>query len=118
MPEWTADTNIRLRRGDPAHEMFPVATRAVEGSLTSDEIYLLPQIVTEFWRVATAAASQRGGFGWDTAKADLKVQQQVYDARIVAAMLADNITHLITFNKDGFQRDTAWGITAVHPDEM
>lgn len=111
-------------------------------------VFLLPQVVTEFWRVATSAGSQRGGFGWDVVKADLKVQQlefdfpmkydnfdvyakwralvrivgvsgaQVYDARIAAAMLAHNIIHLLTFNTDDFQRYAAWGITAVHPRDV
>jgi predicted nucleic acid-binding protein len=148
MINWAVDTNIWLRSSDPGHEMFPRATRAVERILASDEIYLLPQIVTEFWRVATATASQRGGFGWDITKADLKVQQlefdfpirydnaevylkwralvrlvgvsgaQVYDARIVAAMLTHNISHILTFNTDDFQRYSSWGITAVHPDAL
>jgi predicted nucleic acid-binding protein len=148
MLDWTADTNIWLRSSDPAHEMFPAATGAVERILETDEIYLLPQIVTEFWRVATATGSQRGGFGWDVVKADLKIQQlesdfpikhdnadvyaqwralvrlvgvsgaQVYDARIVAAMLAHNITRLLTFNTEDFRRYAAWGITVVHPSEV
>jgi len=148
MPDWTADTNIWLRSSDPGHEMFPAAVGAVERILETDEIYLLPQVITEFWRVATSTGSQRGGFGWDVVKADLKVQQlefdfpmkydnadvyakwralvrligvsgaQVYDARIAAAMLAHNITHLLTFNTDDFQRYAPWGITAVHPSAV
>ena len=148
MIDWTADTNIWLRSSDPDHEMFLAATGAVERILQADEIYLLPQIVMEFWRVATATGSQRGGFGWDGVKADLKVQQlefdfllkydnaevyakwrtlvrtggvsgaQVYDARIVAAMLAHNITHILTFNEDDFRRYASWGITAVNPNDM
>jgi len=148
MPDWTADTNIWLRSSDPDHEMFPAATGAVERILGTEEIYLLPQIVMEFWRVATATGSQRGGFGWDVVKADLKVQQlefdfpmkydnaevyakwralvrivgvsgaQVYDARIAAAMLAHNITHILTFNTDDFNRYASWGITAVNPNDV
>ncbi|WP_246605349.1 type II toxin-antitoxin system VapC family toxin [Sphaerospermopsis torques-reginae] len=30
--------------------------------------------------------------------------KQVHDARLVAAMLAHNITHLLTFNVDDFRR--------------
>lgn len=148
MPDWTADTNIWLRSNDPEHEMFPAVTGAVERILETEEIYLLPQIVMEFWRVATASGSQRGGFGWDVVKADLKVQQlefdfpmkydnaevyarwralvrivgvsgaQVYDARIAAAMLAHNITHILTFNTDDFKRYVSWGITAVNPNDV
>ncbi len=148
MPDWTADTNIWLRSSDPDHEMFPTATGAVERVLETDDIFLLPQIVTEFWRVATATASQRGGFGWDITKADLKVTQleldfpvkydsaqvythwralvtgagvygaQVYDARIAAAMLAHGITHLLTFNTDDFKRYAPSGIVAVNPNDL
>ena len=148
MSDWTADTNIWLRSSDPNHEMFPAATSAVERILAAEEIYLLPQILTEFWRVATATHSQRGGFGWNIAKADIKVQQleldfpikhdnatvyarwralvrlvgvsgaQVYDARIAAAMLAHNITHILTFNDDDFERYASWGIKAIHPNDI
>ena len=147
MPDWTADTNIWLRSSDP-DEMFPAATGAVERILETEEIYLLPQTVMEFWHVATATGSQRGGFGWDVVKADLKVQQlefdfpmkydnaevyarwrglvrivgvsgaQVYDARIVADMLAHNVTHILTFNTDDFKRYASWGITAINPNDV
>ena len=148
MLDWTADTNIWLRSSDPDHEMFPAAADAVEHILEADEIYLLPQIVTEFWRVATSPGSQRGGFGWDVVKADLKVQQmefdfpmkydnaevyakwralvrivgvsgaQVYDARIVAAMLAHNLTHILTFNENDFKRYAPYGIIAINPNDI
>lgn len=148
MIDWLADTNIWLRSSEPAHPMYPAATNAVERVLRTDEIYLVPQTVTEFWRVATSPGSARGGFGWDVLKADLKVQQlefdfplkgdtievyrkwralvrlvgvsgaEVYDARLVAAMLTHGMTHILTFNVDDFKRYADQGIVAVHPNDV
>lgn len=104
--------------------------------------------MTEYWRVTTATASQRGGFGWDPARADQEVQSleaafpmkedvpqvyghwrslvlaagvtgaSVYDACLVAAMLAHDIRHILTFNVDDFRRYASWGITAAHPADV
>jgi predicted nucleic acid-binding protein len=40
----------------------------------------------------------------------------VYDTRLVAVMLVYGLTHLLTFNTDGFRRFTE--ITVVHPSEL
>jgi predicted nucleic acid-binding protein len=42
--------------------------------------------------------------------------KQVYDARIVAAMLVHNLTHLLTFNDGDFKRFTE--ITVVNPRDV
>ena len=40
---------------------------------------------------------------------------QVYDARLAAAMLAHNVTHILTFNTSDFARYAPEGIVAVDP---
>ena len=40
---------------------------------------------------------------------------QVHDARLVAAMIAHNVTHILTFNVTDFARYTDEGIEAVNP---
>lgn len=42
---------------------------------------------------------------------------KVHDARLVAAMLAHGLTHILTFNVKDFQRYVPLGITVVHPDD-
>lgn len=146
MIDWLADTNLWLRSSEPPHPMFGQAKSAVRKVVgLGDRLHLVPQIVTEYWRVATSAASQRGGFGWDPARADAEVRKlealypiipdtpavfdwwrslvvgadvrgaSVYDARLAAAMLAHGWTHILTFNVDGFRRYASWGIIPVHP---
>lgn len=91
---------------------------------------------------------QRGGFGWTVTEADLKIQQleldfpikydnaevyrkwqavvltlgvtgiHVHDARLVAAMLAHGLTHILTFNVKDFQRYIPLGIVVVHPNDV
>lgn len=143
------DSNIWLRSSEPAHPMYPLATRSV-ATLPGqqNEIYLVPQVVTEYWRVVTGASSARGGLGWAPEKAHQEVQRleldfpllpdtpavyqhwrqivhsvgvsgaQVYDARLVAAMLAHGLTHILTFNTDDFRRYEHLGITLLHPQDV
>lgn len=98
--------------------------------------------------VTSPLDKERGGFGWDVTTADLKVQQlefdfpmkydnaevyrkwralvlslgitgvKVHDARLVAAMLAHGLTHILTFNVKDFLRYAPLGITVVHPDDV
>ena len=42
--------------------------------------------------------------------------KEVHDARIVAAMLAHRVTHLLTFNTADFKRYTE--IAAINPREV
>ncbi len=80
MIDWLADSNVWLRSSEPAHPMHPAATTAVQTVLETDDIFLVPQTMNEFWRVVTAPLDQqRGGFGWTVTEADLKIQQLELD---------------------------------------
>jgi predicted nucleic acid-binding protein len=147
--DWLADTNLWLRSSEPNHPMFDQAKVAVKKVIArGDNIHLVPQVVTEYWRVSISAASQRGGFGWDTARANAEIRAlevlypvvrdtpdvfdwwrtlvvgadvrgaSVYDARLAAAMLAHKWTHILTFNVDDFQRYAPWGVVPVHPSNV
>jgi hypothetical protein len=89
-------------------------------------VFLVPQVIAEYWRVVTSVDSQRGGFGWDVKKTDQSVQRleqtfrlqpdipalygqwrqivlavgvtgaSVYDARLIAAMVVHKLTHILT----------------------
>lgn len=142
------ETNVLLRfayRPDPQHAVVTSATRKLKNG--GDEIYILPQNCVEFWNVFTRAAS-RNGFGLTVQQTnhslrlverifplfsdDARVHQewrrlvlnfgvsgvQVHDARIVAAMLVHQVTHVLTFNISDFARYSSVGIVAVDPNKV
>lgn len=43
---------------------------------------------------------------------------RVHDARLVAAMLAHGLTHILTFNVKDCQRYVPLGMTVVHPNDV
>jgi predicted nucleic acid-binding protein len=98
-----------------------------------DFLCIIPQNIIEFWAVATRHLDKNGlGLSitqaeeeseklkkifilefdipqifteWESLVIQYQVMgKQVHDARLVAAMLAHNITHLLTFNVDDFKR--------------
>lgn len=104
------------------------------------------QTLTEFWSVCTRPVAARGGFGQTVIEADRRVRVierhltflpdvpdvrahwrqlvvahgvegvRSHDARLVASMLAHDVTHLLTFNVDDFRRYEQ--ISAVHPQDV
>lgn len=127
------DTNILLRLANPAaaeHEVCRTAvTRVVEAGNT---LATAPQILVEFWVVATRPVDVNG-LGWspeftrasidafatqfelliETREAfnrwralvsDTKIQgKRAHDARIAAVMLTSGVTELVTLNTDDFK---------------
>jgi predicted nucleic acid-binding protein len=99
----------------------------------------------EFWNVCTRPAD-KNGFGLTGAEADVRAKLiesrftllpdtariqtewrrlvvacsvsgvQVHDARLVAAMLAHGVTHLLTLNDQDFARYP--GISVLHPRDV
>jgi predicted nucleic acid-binding protein len=111
----------------------------------SKRISVIPQNLIEFWAVATRPESSNGlGLSvgataqiiaalktafellpdtdaifnqWEQLVVRHSVSgKQVYDARLVAAMLVHNLTHLLIFNVRDFKRFTE--ITAVNPQNI
>jgi len=67
MPAYLLDTNVVLRlvdRNDAAHNQCRIAVETL--IRRGDELCLAPQVLVEFWVVATRPA-QSNGFGWDAA---------------------------------------------------
>lgn len=113
--------------------------------MRTDECLLAPQIIVEFWVVATRPP-QVNGLGWAVEQTRSTIDQlldrfpllqespqifpnwlnlvttnrvmgkRTHDARIVAAMLANGITHLLTFNPVDFAGIS--NITAIHPQDL
>jgi predicted nucleic acid-binding protein len=128
------DTNVLLRTievSDPAHQ---AAVRAIAALIKAGETLIVtPQIVAEFWNVATRPR-ERNGIGLTPDLADAELAQiegfftvvgestdvystwkhlvarygvsgvAAHDARLVAAMNVYGITRILTFNARDFAR--------------
>jgi predicted nucleic acid-binding protein len=128
------DTNILLRLSDPDHAHHEVARTAVDQlNALGHQGVLVPQVLYEYWVVATRPQEQNG-LGADVATADADVAgwtqlfqllldergmftrwhelvttyqvkgKNAHDTRLVAAMLRHGLTSLLTFNTADFAR--------------
>lgn len=142
------DTNNLLRlaiRADANHAVVLSAIGKIKGR--GDKIFILPQTCVEFWNVCTRPTS-RNGFGLSVQQANHSLRLvekifpllpddenvykewrklvirfsvsgvQVHDARIVAAMMIHQVTHILTFNTSDFTRYSSIGIVAVDPKNL
>jgi predicted nucleic acid-binding protein len=137
------DTNILTRSAEPGHQMYQPATDAVEAlRLQGHTLCIVPQVLYEFWAVATRPTAANGlGKTVPEAAAELSklrarltlledtpailpewerlvtsyavLGKNAHDARLVAAMLVHGVTHLLTFNDQDFRRFAA--ITVLTP---
>lgn len=140
------DTNILLRSSEPSHPMFSSATTAISILLKRGEkLYITPQNLIEFWNVCTRPKNKNGlGYSitetkeevaklktmfpllldtsaiypeWERLVSTYEVKGvNVHDARLVAAMLIHNLTHILTFNIEDFRRYVE--ITPVTPGDV
>jgi predicted nucleic acid-binding protein len=140
------DTNLLLRASQPGDKQHQTAVDAIVkvGEL-GYEPCIVPQVLYEYWVVVTRPLRNNGfGMSADNAKEEIdrflnrfhyvsdhpdlfnewfrlvveyNVQGKVeHDARLVAAMILGNVTHMLTFNYDDFQRFAE--ITIVAPDAV
>ena len=140
------DTNIRLRSVEPLHAQHQVSTNAVSIlRKNGHDLVLVPQVLYEFWSVATRPA-ENNGLGMSTSEArhdiaavkrllrlllderavyaeweklmtTLEVKgKKTHDARLVAAMRRHNITHILSFNAQDFDRYPS--ISPLVPDQV
>jgi predicted nucleic acid-binding protein len=126
--DYLLDTNIVLRfifRTDPRYPIVKTAIRKLRNN--QHTLYISSQNCREFWNVATRPTA-KNGFGVATKDATRILQRiellfplvpetpavyhewrrlvaaynvsgvQVHDAKLVAAMKANNIFHILTFN--------------------
>src|SRR6266851_4503566 len=69
------DTNVLLRRTQPTHEHHNIAVESVARLLAGGEpVHIAPQIVAEFWNVATRPV-QNNGLGFSAAMALAEVEK-------------------------------------------
>lgn len=145
MAQYVLDTNVLLRALAPksAHQLL--AVDAVRRLLArGNELFLAPQVLVEFWSVATRPLAVNG-YGWPASDAEAKVAEllhqfpllletpavfpewlrlvgrhgirgkQVHDARLVALLNVHGVPHLLTFNVDDFR---PYGTLAVSPEQV
>jgi predicted nucleic acid-binding protein len=145
---YLADTNFALRfafRHNPQHNTVRQSVKILRQR--GDEIFIVPQTCVEFWNAATRPA-KNNGFGFSIADTDFFLRLierifpllpdnanvhkewrklvlnfgisgvQVHDARIAAAMLVHQVTHILTFNTSDFARYSTAGIVAVDPQTL
>ncbi|MCL1465416.1 type II toxin-antitoxin system VapC family toxin [Argonema galeatum] len=139
------DTNVLLRfadRNHPLHTTIRAAIRKLRDE--GHQLQIAPQNCVEFWNVGTRPID-RNGFGLTPNDADRLLRLierlfpllvdvpeiyiewrrlvvafgvsgvQVHDARLVAAMKANKISHILTLNTADFARYANEGIVAVDP---
>ena len=132
--KYLVDTNILLRlvqKNSPIH--LDTQRAILKLKKQGEFLCIIPQNIVEFWAVATRPLD-KNGLGLSITQAEeeseklkkifileldtpqifteweslvIKYQvmgKQVHDARLAAAMVAHNITHLLTFNVDDFKR--------------
>ncbi|MFQ3614442.1 MAG: PIN domain-containing protein [Cyanobacteriota bacterium] len=140
------DTNILLRLVQPGHPMCWIAINAISSLRQQQEpIWITPQILIEFWAVATRPIERNGlGISVEIATQEVNsingffplkpdipdvfptwqklvvqhqvVGKQVHDTRLVALMIAHQIPRLLTFNSADFKRFPQ--ITAIDPQTV
>jgi len=140
------DTNVVLRLSDRGRPLHPDARAAVDWlDANGHECVVVPQVLYEYWVVATRPAEQNG-LGMNVADTNAAMLQWItvfrlmldergifshwrdlvanhdvkgknaHDARLVAAMQRHGLTTLLTFNKSDFARFSA--INALTPTDV
>lgn len=140
------DTNVLLRSAEPGHLHFQPSVTAIDLlRQKGHELTIVPQVLYEFWSVATRPIANNGlGMSPLDAHAELSVLsrlfrvlrdergiysiwnqlvvshsvrgKQAHDARLAAAIQRHLVSHLLTFNTADFARYSF--VNAVSPIEM
>jgi predicted nucleic acid-binding protein len=139
------DTNLFLRLAQAKNPQRATAFRALRTLLVKgEELCYTPQVMAEFWNVATRPTTARGGLGLSPSTTERKAEiierrfrllpdslgtyaewrslvvthavlgVAVHDAKLVASMKVHGVTHLLTFNTGDFTR-YAGVITVTDP---
>ena len=139
------DTNVALRYIYKASAEHGAVKSAIESALLKgDELFVTPQVLREFWAVATRP-SLNNGFGFTIEEAvegirllltqinllddepgifadwlDLVANHEVksvkaHDANHAAAARHHGLTHVLTLNPDDFKRYALAGLTVLTP---
>ncbi len=142
---YLTDTNVLLGFSFPADPRYPIVRAATRELLANGhQLRTTSQNFAEFWNVSTRP-TDRNGFGQTSVEANDLLRDletlfpvlpdsptvypawrrlvvdhdvsgvQVHDARLVASMIAHNVTRILTFNVTDFERYADEGIEVVNP---
>lgn len=142
---YIVDTNILLRFAVRNHSLNPTVRSALQTlRFDQNQLHITAQNCVEFWNVATRPLA-KNGFGLSLIQSERSLRRierlfqllpdrpetyaewrrlvvqfgvsgvQVHDARLVAAMRVNRITHILTFNAADFRRYASEGIVIVDP---
>jgi predicted nucleic acid-binding protein len=145
MSRYLVDTNVLLRGAANTSAHNPAASGAVARLLgEGEELFLVPQVLIEFWSVATRPV-EVNGFGWPVDAVQLEIDRlldqfpvlpetpalfaewlrlvkrhgvigkRVHDTRLVAFLSIHQVDQLLTFNTRDFE---GYGIGVVSPAEV
>jgi predicted nucleic acid-binding protein len=133
-----------LLRNDKTHPEIRQAVRILK--TRREPLVTTAQNIAEFWNVCTRPSNVRGGLGLNLEATERRVRLlerhfrvlpdvpaiysqwktlvqthqvsgvQVHDARLVAAMMVHNVSHLLTLNVKDFTRYQ--GIIVVAPEDI
>ncbi len=140
------DTNLLTRMAEPGHPQYQAALDATDIlGKQGHELFLVPQVLYEFWVVCTRPL-HLNGLGRTATEAEVElvkfkslfaildespltfpewkklvtnyliVGMNAHDARLVAAMAVYGITHFLTFNEQDFRRYQS--ITILTPNAV
>ncbi len=142
---YLADTNVLLRFSDRKHPLYPTIQSSIRRLRSEGHILKVAfQNCVELWNVATRPV-ERNGLGLTPAKAERLLNLierlfpllldtpavyaewrrlvftysvsgvQVHDARLVATMKTNKVTHILTLNTRDFSRYSNEGIVGIDP---
>ncbi|WP_058999758.1 type II toxin-antitoxin system VapC family toxin [Leptolyngbya sp. NIES-2104] len=146
MTRYLLDTNIVLRFSNPIDAQHSLTINAISRlGLQGNQCVLTPQVLIEFWVVATRPTSVNG-LGWSVDQTQNRINElmtgfalleerpeifplwfrlitenniqgkRAHDIRLVAVMLAHGIDHLLTLNPNDFTVTAP--IMVVHPQTV
>ncbi|BDP44369.1 hypothetical protein DAETH_43380 (plasmid) [Deinococcus aetherius] len=141
-----ADTNIMLRYVQKDAEQHTEVEAAVDRLMErGDELVLVPQVMYEYWVVATRPYGTSNGLSYTTEEVNTALRllsgafallpdpldlfntwlnlvmthqvsgKQAHDARLAAAALAHDLGALLTLNAPDFKR---FGLTVLTPADL
>ena len=144
---YLTDTNVLLGFSFPADPRHPIVRAAVRKLMADGhQLQTTSQNFAEFWNVSTRPID-RNGFGHTPSEANILLRDleflfrllpdlpsaysewrrlvvdygvsgvQVHDARLVASMISHDMTHILTFNTQDFNRYASEEIIAVDPSK-
>lgn len=141
--KFLVDTNIFARIAQPAHVDHGSATESLAALIGDGHLAcLVPQVIYEFWVVATRPVTANG-LGMDALATNREIDQMLtvcdllqderaiyphwrklvtdlrvagkraHDARLASAMIRHGLTHVLTFNGSDFAGFS--GVTVIPP---